>query len=129
VLIEMHAHTAEQSPCSVIPAVELIRQVFAKGLQGIIFTDHHYFWPDLELLKVRREAQVPDHFLILSGQEVRTPEVGDVLVYGADRSLAKGTSLAGIRVLFPGQPWSGRTPTGTEGFRARLSFVTPCSTA
>jgi aminoglycoside phosphotransferase (APT) family kinase protein len=102
VLIEMHAHTAEQSPCSVIPAVELIRQVFAKGLQGIIFTDHHHFWSDQELLKVRREAQVPDHFLILSGQEVRTPEVGDVLVYGADRSLDKGTPLAGIRVLFPG---------------------------
>ena len=100
-LVEMHAHTAEHSPCSSIFAVELIRQVFAKGLQGIVFTDHHFFWSDEELLKVRREAQVPDHFLILSGQEVRTPELGDLLVYGAGRSLDKGTPLAGIRSEFP----------------------------
>ena len=100
-LIEMHAHTAEHSPCSAIPAVELIRQVFVKGLQGIAFTDHHYFWQSEELLKVRRESQVPDHFLILSGQEVRTPEVGDLLVYGANRSLQKGTPLTVIRSEFP----------------------------
>ena len=116
-LVEMHAHTAEHSPCSTIPAVELIRQVFAKGLQGIIFTDHHYCWPEEELLKVRREAQVPDHFLILSGQEVRTTEAGDVLVYCADRSLDKGTPLAGIRAEYPAaalvlaHPYrNGRTP-------------------
>ena len=97
----MHAHTAEHSPCSTIAAVELIRQVFAKGLQGIVFTDHHYRWPDEELLSVRREAQVPEHFLILSGQEVRTPDIGDVLVYGAYRSLDRGTPLAAIRAEFP----------------------------
>ena len=100
-LVEMHVHTAEHSPCSAISAVELIRQVFAKGLQGIVFTDHQYLWSDGELLTVRREAQVPDHFLILSGQEVRTPDVGDVLVYGASLSLDKGTPLAEIRREFP----------------------------
>ena len=100
-LIELHAHTAEHSPCSSITARELIRQVYAKGLQGIVFTDHHYLWPDEELAQVRREAQVPDHFLILSGQEIRTPEIGDLLLYGAHRSLPKGTPLAEIRHEFP----------------------------
>ncbi|MGZ3579740.1 MAG: hypothetical protein ACXU98_12090, partial [Syntrophales bacterium] len=39
--------------------------------------------------------------LILSGQEVTTPELGDVLVYGADVSIEKGTSLENIRRRFP----------------------------
>jgi 3',5'-nucleoside bisphosphate phosphatase len=101
VLIELHAHTAEHSPCSSISARELIRQVQTKGLQGIVFTDHHYLWPDKELALVRRAAQVPDHFLILSGQEIRTPELGDILVFGAGRSFPKGTSVSEIRREFP----------------------------
>jgi hypothetical protein len=44
---------------------------------------------------------VPNHYLILSGQEVTTPELGDVLVYGADVSIEKGTSLEDIRRRFP----------------------------
>ncbi len=100
-LLEMHAHTSEHSPCSRVSAVELVRQVFDKGLQGVIVTDHHYLWSKEELLDLRRRAAVPGHFLILSGQEVRTPELGDVLVYGATESLAKGTRLSDIRQRFP----------------------------
>lgn len=100
-LIEMHCHTAEHSPCSSIPAVELVRQVFAKGLQAIVLTDHHYLWPTNELAALRKEAGVPDHFRIMSGQEVRTADLGDVLVYGATRSLPSGTALADIRRLYP----------------------------
>jgi 3',5'-nucleoside bisphosphate phosphatase len=100
-LIEMHCHTAEHSSCSSIPAVDLVRQVFGKGLQAIVLTDHHYLWPDRELAALRKAAGVPDHFRILSGQEVRTAEFGDVLVYGATRALESGTSLADIRRYFP----------------------------
>jgi predicted metal-dependent phosphoesterase TrpH len=100
-LIEMHCHTTEHSPCSSIPAVDLVRQVFGKGLQAIVLTDHHYLWPDHELAALRKAAGVPDHFRILSGQEVRTAEFGDVLVYGATRALESGTSLADIRRRFP----------------------------
>lgn len=100
-LLEMHAHTAEHSRCSSIPATELVRQVFAKGLQGIVFTDHHYLWSDKEIHQVRRAAEVPNHFLIFSGQEVATPEVGDVIVYGAGMPFPHGTSLEEIRESFP----------------------------
>jgi len=101
-LIEMHCHTAEHSPCSSVSAVDLVRQVFGKGLQAIVLTDHHYLWPEHELAALREEAGVPDHFRIMSGQEVRTAELGDVLVYGATGSLQTGTSLADIRRLYPG---------------------------
>jgi predicted metal-dependent phosphoesterase TrpH/thiamine kinase-like enzyme len=100
-LIEMHCHTAEHSACSSVSAVDLVRQVFGKGLQAIVLTDHHYLWPVHELEALREAAAVPDHFRIMSGQEVRT-ELGDVLVYGATGSLQTGTSLADIRRLYPG---------------------------
>src|SRR6185369_12768638 len=100
-LIEMHCHTAEHSPCSSVSAVDLVRQVFGKGLQAIVLTDHHYLWPADELAALREEAGVPGHFRIMSGQEIRTAELGDVLVYGATRSLESGTSLDHIRRHFP----------------------------
>lgn len=100
-LIEMHCHTAEHSSCSSVTAIELVRQVFGKGLQAIVLTDHHYLWPRQELGLLRKAAGVADHFGIMSGQEVRTAEFGDVLVYGATKSLQSGSSLADIRRLFP----------------------------
>lgn len=99
--MEMHCHTSEHSSCSNVSALALVRQVFAKGLQGVVFTDHHYLWSDGEIKAVRRAAGVPDHFLIFSGQEVSTPELGDVLVYGATETLMPGTSLAEMREWFP----------------------------
>jgi len=100
-LLEMHCHTREHSNCSQVAAVELVQRIYAKGLQGLVLTDHHYLWPAQELHDLRRTASVPEHFLILSGQEVNTPEMGDVLIYGADVVLKKGTSLAHIRERFP----------------------------
>ena len=50
---------------------------------------------------VRRVAGVPDHFLILSGQEVATSDMGDVLVYGADNAIRRGRSLKSIRARNP----------------------------
>ena len=100
-LLEMHCHSSEHSGCSGVTALTLVRQACAKGLQGIVLTDHQYLWPSQALKSLRREAAVPDHFLILSGQEVLTKELGDVLVYGAQESFAKGSSLSDIRSRAP----------------------------
>lgn len=100
-LLEMHCHSKEQSRCSRVSAVELVRRVFAKGLQGIVLTDHHYLWSERELRDLRRAAKMPEHFLLFSGQEVNTPEFGDVLVYGAEQAFPKGSSLATIRASAP----------------------------
>lgn len=100
-LFEMHCHTAEKSKCSSVPVVELIRRVQARGLQGIVLTDHHAIWTDDELVEVRRAAGVPDHFLILPAQEVTTSHHGDLLVYGATEAIAKGTPLEEIRAAWP----------------------------
>jgi 3',5'-nucleoside bisphosphate phosphatase len=100
-LLEMHCHTAEHSACSHVEAAKLVKQIFRKGLEGVVFTDHQYLWPEDELRHLRKKVEVPDYFLILSGQEVSTADVGDVLVYGAAEIIAKGTPVAAIRKKFP----------------------------
>ncbi|MFN2367092.1 MAG: phosphotransferase [Desulfurivibrionaceae bacterium] len=100
-ILEMHCHTSEHSGCSHVRAGDLIHQNFENGLQGTVLTDHHYLWPAEEIEDLRAKLAVPDYYLILSGQEVATPEIGDILVYGATRSLAKGTPLSEIREEFP----------------------------
>src|SRR5512135_480075 len=100
-ILEMHCHTAEHSGCSTVSAADVVQRNFDMGLQGTVLTDHHYLWPPGEIAELRRRLKVPDYYLVLSGQEVFTPELGDVLVYGADVSIEKGTSLKSIRKTFP----------------------------
>lgn len=66
-----------------------------------MLTDHHYRWEEAELAALRRSTGVPDSFLLLSGQEVSTPDLGHVLVYGRVPSLAPGTSAGAIRERYP----------------------------
>jgi len=100
-ILEMHCHTAEHSECSHVSAAAVVQHNFDIDLQGTVLTDHHYLWTPQEIEELRRKLKVPDYYLILSGQEVTTPELGDVLVYGADVSIEKGTSLESMRKHFP----------------------------
>jgi predicted metal-dependent phosphoesterase TrpH/aminoglycoside phosphotransferase (APT) family kinase protein len=100
-ILEMHCHTIQHSLCSHIDAADLVQSNFAKGLQGTVLTDHQYLWSAEEIRELRSRLKVPDHYIILSGQEVETPELGHILVYGADVSIERGTSLAVIRRRFP----------------------------
>ncbi len=100
-IFEMHCHTSEHSDCSHVSAAEVAQYNFDIGLQGTVLTEHHYLWPSEEIAELRGRLKVPDHYLILSGQEVTTPELGDVLIYGAGVSIEKGTSLKVIRERFP----------------------------
>ena len=101
-ILEMHCHTAEHSDCSHVSAAMVAQRNFEIGLQGTVFTDHHYLWPLEEIEELRAKIKVPDYYFILSGQEVTTPELGDVLVYGADAPIEKGSSLENIRKHFSG---------------------------
>jgi 3',5'-nucleoside bisphosphate phosphatase len=100
-ILEMHCHTAEHSSCSNVSASDILQHNFDIGLHGTVLTDHHYLWAPEEIEGLRRNLKVPDYYVILPGQEVATPELGDVLVYGADVSIGKGTSLESIRRNFP----------------------------
>lgn len=128
-LLEIHCHTSTHSKCSQVDPVALVRQVVKKQLQGVIITEHHYLWPEEELLRLRREAEVNDSFIILSGQEVET-DIGHVVVFGAGSSIEKPLSLDVLRRDFPeaalvwAHPFrSGKIPTDKALCDARLDAV------
>ncbi len=100
-LFEIHCHTSEHSDCSHVGAVELVKGIYRRGLDGAVITDHHYRWTAEELRKVRTLAGVAENFLILAGQEVCTSDAGDILVFGAQKSIAKGAALREIASLYP----------------------------
>lgn len=99
-LLELHAHTNRHSKCSLIDPVTLVKKAIAKGLQGLVITEHHYQWSDEELAKLKIEAGAVKAFILLSGQEVST-DAGHVLVYGADTSIPEKTNLKDLRKLYP----------------------------
>lgn len=101
-IVELHCHTSNYSACSHVNAVELIKHAFNLGLQAIVLTDHHYQWKDEDLLKIKHEAGLPDYFHVLSGQEFKTSDYGDVLIYGVKETIEKQKlTLEEVREKFP----------------------------
>ncbi len=128
-LLEMHCHTSRYSRCSQVEAVDLVRQVKKKELQGVIITEHHYLWGEDEIKALRVEAGLDENFLINSGQEVGT-DIGHVLVFGADRTIEEEISLKDMRGLFPdaGLIWAhpfrnGNIPDETELLNPMLDAI------
>ena len=120
VLIEIHCHTRERSPCSEIAACDLITKAVDKGLNGVVLTDHHYLWGEVELQELRERVRGPKGFVVLAGQEVTTRDFDDVLVYGAPFSFPYGVSLSHIRTQAPeaaivwAHPYRGMRRPGPE---------------
>ena len=81
-VIDLHVHSAEASPCSSAPLVDLIAEAKRIGLDGLCLTDHNHVW--------RREtiAALQDKygFLILRGNEITTDQ-GDMLVFGFEEDI------------------------------------------
>lgn len=97
-IVEMHSHTSEHSPCSHVAAADLVRRVCDVGIGAIVLTDHHYQWSDEELSDLRRRTGLPDSFQILAGQEVEVGHFGHMLIYGATAAISTpGLPLARIR--------------------------------
>jgi predicted metal-dependent phosphoesterase TrpH len=99
-LLELHLHTSRHSPCSQLSPVDAVRRVVAKGLQGLVITEHHYLWTADELAALRAEAELDEGFVLLAGQEVDT-DVGHVLVYGVEHTLAEWVRLRELRERYP----------------------------
>lgn len=67
-LIDIHIHTKEHSRDARMAARNIVHMARESGLDGVVFTDHGYRWPDDELAELRSTLDYP--FLILSGAEV-----------------------------------------------------------
>lgn len=80
ILIDLHLHTKRHSRCSSIDPHKLIRQATKRGMTGLVITEHHYQWPDEELMELVDECDEPG-FVLLAGFEYTSAQ-GDILIYG-----------------------------------------------
>ncbi len=120
-LLETHSHTREYSDCSHIPALTLAQEVRDKGLQGLVLTDHHHVWTPKDLARLRKEAKLEEHFVLLSGQEVTTSDSGDILVFGPTKAIQKQSRLSDILRKHP----EAAVVWGKVLVRARLKDYIP----
>ena len=84
---DLHSHTSEYSPCSVISADELCRLAPALGIEGIALTEHDLWWPQDEIAALR--AHHPE-LTIFDGME-RSCREGHFLVFLPEISNSRDT--------------------------------------
>jgi len=96
-LFEMHAHTAEVSPCAQVPAQDVVERYIGEGYDGLVITDHmspavftdyaDAAWKDKVdyFTAGYRKARAAAHgrITVLCGMEIAFQnETNDYLVYG-----------------------------------------------
>ena len=79
-IIDLHTHTQEYSPCSRLPIESLIRRALDVGLDGVAVTDHSRIGGAEAAQALAAKHGLP----IFRGVEVHTT-LGDVLVFGVYR--------------------------------------------
>ncbi len=86
--IDLHVHTSTLSSDSNIAPETTIDLARARGLDGVVLTEHDRIWPWATLEKLSAAAD----FLVLPGVEITT-DLGHVLAFGL-RELPPGVSSA-----------------------------------
>lgn len=77
---DIHLHTREHSPCSLLYPEEMVESAIASKLNGVVITEHHYKWTESQIKDLKKKVNC-NGFVILSGAEITT-DAGDLLVYG-----------------------------------------------
>src|SRR3990167_8461908 len=77
-VLDLHVHTKNGSPDSLIDPWELPGYIKEKGLDGIAITEHDNFSAEDILVSLDQPGLV-----LIAGIEIRT-EVGDIIVFGLD---------------------------------------------
>jgi predicted metal-dependent phosphoesterase TrpH len=79
-IIDLHFHTSQFSPCSHIDMEEGIKKAKAMGLDGICITDHDNNESKKYVNKLREKYGL----IVIAGVEILTYE-GDILCFGMDK--------------------------------------------
>lgn len=77
---DIHIHTRDFSPCSLLYPEEMVECAIASKLNGVVITEHHYRWTDLQIKDLKKRVSC-NGLVILSGAEITT-DAGDLLVFG-----------------------------------------------
>jgi len=78
-LIDIHVHTADYSPCSSVDLEDAVIRAKAIGLDGLCVTDHE----SNGIINKAKELSQKHNFLVIVGMELLTYE-GDILVFGLE---------------------------------------------
>jgi predicted metal-dependent phosphoesterase TrpH len=78
VKIDLHIHTNQLSPDSIMSPEEAIQTAIEMGLQGICFTEHDRAWE----LPAITDLSSKFNFPVFRGVEVMVKEGGEILVFG-----------------------------------------------
>jgi hypothetical protein len=79
-VFDLHAHSSDYSRDSGVRVAKLAAQAAARGLDGVVLTEHNATWTVDELGVLSEQHEIR----LLPGMEIGT-DVGHVLVYGLDR--------------------------------------------
>jgi len=142
--IDTHVHTADVSPCGVVPARELVNMYKESGYDTVIITDHYgdYFFHNHEKLNwddkidklllgyymAKEEAEKVGLFVLLGIEINFVWSTNDYLVYGLDEDFLKANKnlhrleLSKVRELIKQQ---GAVIYQAHPFRPGMSEVEP----
>ena len=121
-LFELHTHPRGK----IENGIAMAQAAHRRGCHGIVFTDHHYLWPEVDLAVVRTD--VPE-MIVFTGQEVSTVEGAHILVIGAEKRYRRNTSLQTLtqfpkkHVLIWAHPLRGKRPASPGDI---LQYVSGC---
>ncbi|MCX8064668.1 MAG: PHP domain-containing protein [Candidatus Hydrogenedentes bacterium] len=82
---DIHIHTREYSPCSLLYPDEMVESALASNLHGIVITEHHYQWEEAEIKQFKEKVNC-NGLMIFSGAEITT-DAGDLIVLGMPREV------------------------------------------
>ncbi len=80
--LDCHVHTTRHSRCSRIEPEELVRLAAERGLDAVVFTEHHHQWDVAELDALCRRVLPEGGLRLYAGAEISVAEGHDVVVIG-----------------------------------------------
>ena len=83
-IIDCHLHTEAYSACSHMSADALCRRAVARGVDAVVITEHHQWWPGGELDQLRERHPA---LRVYNGVELTLEEGYDVVMIGPKPAL------------------------------------------
>lgn len=93
-LIDLHVHTQQRSPCSSISPREIAEEARRIGIDGVCLMEHDVLWDDAEIQNLRDKYD----FLFLKGYESSSLD-GHFLMYGFSTVVDPFLELKEIRAI------------------------------
>lgn len=133
-VFDLHVHTSRYSACSALPPEQLVAAAHARGLDGLVITEHDHRW-DAEELDALLEAAGRPPLLLFAACEIRVlldgQSTGDALVYGVDVPPASGQYIDDVcrqvhaqgGIVIAPHPFAEGVGIGREVYSARLDAI------